>query len=69
MTKKDVGCLACKMSEPMTELAAIDAVKQQDADNPGLFGYYHCAVSDGYHLCLVEARVPVDNDGFESEIA
>jgi hypothetical protein len=54
MTKKDVCCLACTMSEPMTELAAIDAVRQQDADEPGLLGYHHCPVSDGYHLCLVE---------------
>lgn len=65
----ELGCLSCKMSEPMTELAAIDAVKQQDAVNPGLLGYFPCPLGDGYHLCLAEARVPVHFDDEPDEIA
>jgi hypothetical protein len=44
--------------EPMTEAEALDAVRQQNAETPGLLTYYPCPVSNAYHLTLAEARAP-----------
>jgi hypothetical protein len=61
---RDVECLQCKTADPITELAAADAVRKQDAVNPGVLAYYHCPSGRGFHLTLAgkrdDARRPKD---------
>jgi hypothetical protein len=52
---RGVECLQCKMSDPMTELAAVAAIRAMDRENPGMVAYYPC-VNGGFHLTLAGKR-------------
>lgn len=62
--RTDVKCLQCRMSDPLTELAAVAEVRAQDRITPGLLAYYPCPEHGGYHLTIAgkrdDARRPKD---------